>query len=86
MIKWLESLELSEYSGLFEKEAITWDALVALKMNDLEDMGITKLGHKKKLMKSINQLASKHKKKKEKTLSEGTYSPPPCTYLSFIYH
>jgi len=52
VIKWLESLGLSRYSGLFTENEIDFDVLTELTEQDLRDLQIP-LGHRKKLLKGI---------------------------------
>ena len=54
---WLESLELGQYAGIFEENDITIGDLADLSADELkEDLGISSLGHRKKIMKAIAEI------------------------------
>ena len=55
--KWLQTLGLGEYAGVFADNAIDGDVLPELSEGDLEKIGV-KLGHRKKLLKAIAALAA----------------------------
>lgn len=50
---WLEGLGLSQYARLFCDNDLDWDALPYLEDADLREIGITSLGHRKKLARAI---------------------------------
>ena len=54
--QWLEALELGKYAGLFAENDIDFDVLTELADDDLKELGLS-LGHRKKLLKAINNLA-----------------------------
>jgi class 3 adenylate cyclase/tetratricopeptide (TPR) repeat protein len=56
---WLRSIGLGEYPEAFEKNAIGWDLLPTLTPGDLTDLGVIALGHRKKLLRAIEQLQEK---------------------------
>ncbi len=53
---WLEDLGLGELARVFEENHITPDVLHHLTADDLRDMGITSLGHRKKLLAALAAL------------------------------
>eukprot|EP00051_Salpingoeca_urceolata_P027871 m.483658 g.483658 ORF g.483658 m.483658 type:complete len:712 (+) comp23031_c0_seq1:111-2246(+) len=53
---WLASIELKEYSGTFKKNKIDGAALLALTTEDLQELGVGVLGHRKKMMAGIEML------------------------------
>ncbi|XP_067037295.1 diacylglycerol kinase delta-like isoform X1 [Acropora muricata] len=53
---WLESLGLSEYKELFAKHDIRGPELLALDRPDLKDLGVTKVGHIKRILHGIKAL------------------------------
>lgn len=53
---WLNQLGLSEYSCLFREHNITGEHLLDLTQEELEQLGISKVGHQKKLLKEISLL------------------------------
>jgi class 3 adenylate cyclase/tetratricopeptide (TPR) repeat protein len=50
---WLDELGLGEYTRLFEENAISADLLADLSADDLKELGIVKLGHRKKILAAI---------------------------------
>ena len=53
---WLESHGLGELADVFEADQITPDVLHTLTAEDLREMGITALGHRKKLLAAVAAL------------------------------
>ena len=54
--QWLESLQLSEYVDSFAKNDIRGKELIALARRDLKDLGVTKVGHVKRILQAIRDL------------------------------
>ena len=52
--EWLQQLELGRYAEAFEENAMDWDVLSELTDADLRELGVTALGHRKKLLKTIS--------------------------------
>ena len=50
---WLKSLGLEEYEHAFRENAIDGDVLPKLTAEDLKDLGITAVGHRRKLLDAI---------------------------------
>ncbi len=50
---WLDALELGQYAGIFAENEITHDVLLTLSDADLREIGITAMGHRKKILKAI---------------------------------
>ncbi len=55
--RWLEDLDLERYVETFETNAIEMELLTDLGDADLEKMGVAALGHRKKLLRAIAELA-----------------------------
>ena len=53
---WLESLGLSEYAQRFAQNDIDFSILADLTDQDLEKIGVTSLGHRRKILRSITAL------------------------------
>lgn len=53
---WLEALQLGEYVESFAKNDIRGRELVALARRDLKDLGVTKVGHIKRILQAIREL------------------------------
>ena len=54
---WLEELGLSEYAGAFEENAVSRQLLPDLTDDDLKEIGVRALGHRKMLLKAIRNLS-----------------------------
>ncbi|XP_031343848.1 diacylglycerol kinase eta isoform X1 [Photinus pyralis] len=53
---WLETLQLSEYIDSFVKNDIRGRELLGLARRDLKDLGVTKVGHVKRILQAIKDL------------------------------
>src|SRR5262245_52226411 len=53
---WLKSLGLEQYEDAFRVNAIDSDVLRKLTVEDLKDLGITAVGHRRKLLDAIATL------------------------------
>lgn len=53
---WLSGLGLSRYTEAFERNDVTWDLLPSLTEEDLRELGVQSLGHRKTLLKAIAEL------------------------------
>ena len=53
---WLSELGLSQYAEAFEPNDVALDLLQALTDQDLRELGVQSLGHRKKLLKAIAEL------------------------------
>ncbi|KAL0849759.1 hypothetical protein ABMA28_011713 [Loxostege sticticalis] len=53
---WLESLQLGEYADAFAKHDVTGRELLSLARRDLRDLGITKVGHVKRILQAVKEL------------------------------
>ena len=56
---WLRTLGLQQYEALFRQNDIDAEVLPALGADDLRELGITSLGHRKKLLAAIAALADR---------------------------
>ena len=52
----LDLIQLSDYRAEFMKQAVSGSELFELSEDDLRSLGVTKIGHKKRLVKKIRQL------------------------------
>eukprot|EP00054_Salpingoeca_dolichothecata_P003772 m.28395 g.28395 ORF g.28395 m.28395 type:complete len:568 (+) comp14131_c0_seq1:36-1739(+) len=57
---WLQSLGLGEYCGTFKKNKVDGVALLALTEDDLRDLGIGVIGHRKSFLTALAQLRQKY--------------------------
>src|SRR5262245_20533731 len=53
---WLHQLDMQEYTHRFAENDIDFEILPDLSDNDLEKIGITSLGHRRKLLRAIANL------------------------------
>jgi class 3 adenylate cyclase len=53
---WLRALNLSEYATVFEENSVTADLIPSLTAEDLKDLGITAVGHRRRLLDAIAAL------------------------------
>ncbi|MBV9220756.1 MAG: AAA family ATPase [Methylobacteriaceae bacterium] len=56
---WLRSLDLEQYEAAFRENAIDAEILPKLSAEDLKDIGVTAVGHRRKLLEAIAGLTSK---------------------------
>ncbi|XP_062579113.1 GTPase IMAP family member 4-like [Saccostrea cucullata] len=52
----LNSLGLQEYTSIMEKEGVDLDSLTEFSEEDLKEIGIVKIGHRKKILKNIKRI------------------------------
>lgn len=55
---WLENLQLGEYAEKFVSHDIRGKELLTLARRDLKELGISKVGHVKRILQAINDLNS----------------------------
>jgi class 3 adenylate cyclase len=53
---WLRRLNLSQYEAVFQENSVTADLLPSLTAEDLKDLGITAVGHRRRLLDAIAAL------------------------------
>jgi len=53
---WLENLQLGEYAEKFVSHDIRGRELLTLARRDLKELGITKVGHVKRILQAIHDL------------------------------
>lgn len=57
VITWLEAMQLSEYIDSFVKNDIRGKELLHLTRRDLKELGVTKIGHIKRILQAIKDLS-----------------------------
>ena len=62
---WLRSLDLEEYEAAFHKNHIDEVVLPNLTAEDLRDLGIGSIGHRRKLLDAIALLRGDRKRKRK---------------------
>ena len=55
---WLRGLGLEQYEAAFRENEIDWAVLPKLTADDLKDLGIGLVGHRRKLLEAIAQLSA----------------------------
>ena len=59
--EWLQHINMGKYSELFRDARIDdMNKVAKLKENQLREMGISLIGHRNKMQKSINAMKSQH--------------------------
>ena len=58
ILAWLRELGLERYEQAFRENEIAADILPKLTADDLKDIGVTIVGHRRKLLEAIAALAS----------------------------
>uniref|UniRef100_A0A182RH22 Diacylglycerol kinase n=1 Tax=Anopheles funestus TaxID=62324 RepID=A0A182RH22_ANOFN len=58
VVTWLEAMQLSEYVDSFIKNDIRGKELLTLARRDLKDLGVTKVGHVKRILQAIKDLGT----------------------------
>ena len=53
---WLRALDLGQYEAAFQQNAVTADLLASLTSEDLKDLGIAAVGHRRRLLDAIAAL------------------------------
>jgi len=71
VLSWLSSLSLSQYGQKFAENEISGEILLDVGLDDLDYMGIKVLGHRKVLLKGIEEL------KRKGGRASGDHPPPP---------
>jgi hypothetical protein len=51
--EWLESLGLAQYAPAFAENAIDWAILPKLTADDLKEIGVVAVGHRRRLLEAI---------------------------------
>lgn len=57
VVIWLEAMQLAEYVDSFIKNDIRGKELLTLGRRDLKDLGVTKVGHVKRILQAIKDLS-----------------------------
>lgn len=58
VVTWLETMQLAEYVDSFIKNDIRGKELLTLARRDLKDLGVTKVGHVKRILQAIKDLGT----------------------------
>jgi hypothetical protein len=55
---WLRSLGLGQYESAFRDNEIDWEVLPKLTSDDLREIGVVAIGHRRKLLEAIAVLSA----------------------------
>jgi class 3 adenylate cyclase/tetratricopeptide (TPR) repeat protein len=77
---WLEQLGLGQYAIAFEENELDLDQLIDLSNEDLKDLGVAIMGHRKKLFRAIDTL--RDMPAQEAIQGEAAAQPDPLTSTS----
>ena len=50
---WLRALDLGQYESAFHENSVTAELLPSLTLEDLKDLGISRVGHRRRLLDAI---------------------------------
>ena len=53
IVSWLKSLDFDEYVDQFIENSIDMEVLLDLNTEDLKELGVNKIGHRKLLLKAL---------------------------------
>jgi class 3 adenylate cyclase/tetratricopeptide (TPR) repeat protein len=67
---WLRSLGMERYEGVFRENAVDADVLRNLTADDLKDLGITSVGHRRKLLDALADMRASARKSENETSAE----------------
>jgi class 3 adenylate cyclase/tetratricopeptide (TPR) repeat protein len=56
VVDWLRALGLEQYSQQFSENHVTWDLVPTLTVDDLRELGISSVGHRRRLLDAISAL------------------------------
>lgn len=57
---WLESVQLGEYTEVFANNDIRGKELLNLSRRDLKEIGMSKVGHIKRILMAVKELSTAH--------------------------
>ena len=85
MAAWLESKNLSQYAPNFLQNEINGSVLMDISLEDLDYMGITILGHRKTILKGIEEISSGKKVAcihiyEHRSARQSVTCPPPLSW------
>ena len=74
IVVWLRSLRLEQYEAAFRENGVDETVLPKLTAEDVKDLGVTAVGHRRKLLEAIAELRSA----KTEPLPSEAFSPAPA--------
>ena len=82
---WLRSLGLGQYEAAFRENAIDEKVLPRLTTEDLKDVGVVAVGHRRTLLDAIAALGAEAKAKPLDTLSTTDASPKDTAWRPPVF-
>src|SRR5215470_15392011 len=76
---WLQSLGLERYEQVFRDNEIDWAVLPKLTADDLKDLGVSLVGHRRKLLEAILELSAAEAPPEPTPATVPTGGSPPPT-------
>ena len=73
---WLRSLGLGQYEGTFRENEIDGEVLPTLTAEDLKELGVAVLGHRRKMLTAIAELAGSSAAAAKPTTPSSTEGAP----------
>jgi SAM domain (Sterile alpha motif) len=73
---WLRTIGLEQYEAAFRENAIDDAVLPKLTAEDLKDLGVTAVGHRRKLLEAIAELRSETKAEGSPSNVSSIVAPP----------
>jgi len=67
--RWLNQLGLGQYAEAFEENAIEWEQLRKLSNDDLKELGVNALGHRKRISESAESIGAAHSTQQQDSAS-----------------
>ena len=82
---WLRGLGLSQYDAAFRENSIDLEILRKLTSEDLKDLGVASVGHRRRLLAAIEELSSTglaHRRSRGRRRQGWQKRPPPNAVIS----
>src|ERR1700732_5462058 len=73
---WLRSLSLAQYEAAFREHEIDCTVLPSLTAEDLKDLGVTTVGHRRKMLDAITALRAGEAHKEDRATLPGAPAAP----------
>ena len=76
IVVWLRSLGLEQYEAAFRENGVDETVLPKLTAEDVRDLGVTAVGHRRKLLEAIAELQGKTEPAPSEPSSPTAAAPP----------
>ncbi|MEO1091161.1 MAG: AAA family ATPase [Pseudomonadota bacterium] len=81
---WLRDLGLGEYAETFRDNDVTGDLLATLDADDLRDLGVDKVGHRRRILNAVANLQAAAEPVAAPALQEGAFERPERRHLTIL--